>query len=308
MTDDIHTPEILATVGHFDYIIGVLKRPRDGGAAHFYSSIEEWETTEAYQAAALQRRLDDMRRDRDAAEKKVGELILRNQAQEGTIDRLQRQLLEAQAARAATPAEAPLPALPATDPPEREESRARAVVAPATPMPISTADPALPVLPRHQKIPCGVDGCLTPMAVGAPMAAHRMRKHKAWHAAQMELGHDLTMRGQALSWQPESPATPPLAEEEPEPLPTPVPLTQVAPLPREPGPPPRDAPPTPDVIRDQQRLMLERQFASLADPPFTCSACGKTGVHAQSVSDENRCQRCVSEGRYADDAVIAVRT
>jgi hypothetical protein len=35
MTDDIHTPEILATVGHFDYIIGVLKRPRDGGAAHF---------------------------------------------------------------------------------------------------------------------------------------------------------------------------------------------------------------------------------------------------------------------------------
>ena len=125
MTDDIHTPEILATVGHFDYIIGVLKRPRDGGAAHFYSSIEEWETTEAYQAAALQRRLDDMGRDRDAAEKKVGELILRNQAQEGTIDRLQRQLLEAQAARAATPAEAPLPALPATDPPEREESRAR---------------------------------------------------------------------------------------------------------------------------------------------------------------------------------------
>jgi hypothetical protein len=297
MTDDIDTPEILATVGHFDYITGVLKRPHDGGPARFYSSIEAWETTEAAQLAAMWRANADMRRDRDAAEKKVGELILRNQAQERTIDRLQRQLLEAQANHAPLDASPAAPTLPT--PPESALGESAQL----------PADWVPPTLPRHQKIPCGVDGCLSLMAVGPPMAAHRMRKHKTWHDAQMLLGHDLATRGLALA---DIPAAAPRAEppepEEPEELeakPLPVPIMQVAPPPREPGPPTPDAPATPDVVREHQRQMLEKQFASLT--PFVCSACQKS-IHMQSLTDPSRCQRCTSEGRYADDAIIAVRT
>ena len=294
MTDDIDTPEILATVGHFDYVTGVLKRPHDGGPARFYSSIEAWESTEAAQLAAMWRANADMRRDRDAAEKKVGELILRNQAQECTIDRLQRQLLEAQANHAPLDASPAAPTLP-TPPESALGERAQL-----------PADWVPPTLPRHQKIPCGVDGCLSLMAVGPPMAAHRMRKHKIWHDAQMLLGHDLATRGLALA---DIPAAAPPAEpeepEEPEAKPLPVPIMQVAPPPREPGPPTPDAPATPDVVREHQRQMLEKQFASLT--PFVCSACQKS-IHMQSLTDPSRCQRCTSEGRYADDAIIAVRT
>jgi len=294
VTEDIQTPEILATVGRFDYSTGVLKRPHDGGPARFYSTIAAWETTEAFYAAGMERQLADMQRDHNAAEKKVGELLLRSQEQEGAIATLQRQLLEA---KAPSPAEAPLPPWPAAAPAAHDEPRARAVVAAAPPVPIAPSDPPIPPLPRHQKQPCGVDGCASLMAIGTPMATHRMRRHPAWHAQQMALGRDTAVRGMALIAIPDADLPPA----------TPLPPTQVAPAPREPGPPTPNAPAMPDAVRDQQRRQLERQFASLGAAPFTCSACGKS-AHAQSVTDETRCQKCQTEGRYADDAVIAVRT
>jgi len=319
--EDIHPPEILASVGHFDYITGVLKRPRDASApARYYSSIEDWETTDAYYVANMQRQLADMFRDRQAAEKKVGELIERNQAQERTIGKLLRQLLEAQAripgaeGADAVVSDAERLGWPAGDVTITKTGNLTVTTVGAAPEQIAAAgsgDPPLPTLPRHAKIPCRVDGCESLMAIGTPMAAHRMRKHKVWHNAQMELGRSVEERGaalEAIAAAAQDPTEPEALAEPDEPLapPLPLPPTPVAPPQRPPPPPIPDAPATPDAVRENQRLQLEKQFSSLS-APFFCQVCQRN-LHAQSVTDPTRCQRCVLEGRYADDAVVAVST